>query len=84
MKKFKQTQELKALARMPDKDIRLESIPEVIDWKNAERAKFYRPRKNAITIRIDSDVLAWFKAHGSGYQGRMNQALRDYAAHHHV
>jgi len=36
----------------------------------------YRPRKTPITVRIDADVLAWFKKDGRRYQSRINEALR--------
>lgn len=36
----------------------------------------YRPIKKAVTLRLDADVLAWFKKAGPGYQTRMNRALR--------
>jgi BrnA antitoxin of type II toxin-antitoxin system len=36
------------------------------------------PKKETITIRVDSDVLGWFKRQGTGYQTRMNQVLRRY------
>jgi uncharacterized protein (DUF4415 family) len=36
------------------------------------------PPKAAISLRIDHDVLAWFKAQGDGYQTRMNAVLRAY------
>ena len=36
----------------------------------------YRPRKTPITVRIDADVLAWFKKDGRRYQTRINEALR--------
>jgi uncharacterized protein (DUF4415 family) len=38
--------------------------------------EFYRPLKKPITVRIDADVLAWFKRDGKRYQTRINQALR--------
>jgi uncharacterized protein (DUF4415 family) len=44
----------------------------------AERGEFYRPVKEQITLRLDKDVLAWFKAGGEGYQTRINEALREY------
>jgi uncharacterized protein (DUF4415 family) len=37
---------------------------------------FYRPRKQAVTLRLDADVLAWFRASGPGYQTRINKLLR--------
>jgi len=36
------------------------------------------PPKSSISLRIDRDVLDWFKAQGSGYQTRMNLVLRAY------
>ena len=36
----------------------------------------YRPIKKAVTLRLDADVLAWFKKPGPGYQTRINRALR--------
>ena len=35
-------------------------------------------RKERINVRIDADVLGWFKATGKGYQARMNEVLRDF------
>jgi uncharacterized protein (DUF4415 family) len=37
---------------------------------------YYRPIKKAVTLRLDADVLAWFKRQGRGYQTRINRALR--------
>jgi len=34
------------------------------------------PPKASISLRVDSDVLEWFKAQGAGYQTRMNAVLR--------
>jgi uncharacterized protein (DUF4415 family) len=34
------------------------------------------PSKSSISLRVDQDVLAWFKAHGPGYQTRINAVLR--------
>jgi uncharacterized protein (DUF4415 family) len=40
---------------------------------------FPRPvRKRHTGLRIDEDVLAWFRAHGPGYQTSMNAVLRAY------
>ena len=36
----------------------------------------YRPLKKPITVRLDADVLAWFKKDGRRYQSRINAALR--------
>ena len=37
----------------------------------------FKPRKQTVQIRLDADVLAWFKGHGKGYQSRINAVLRD-------
>lgn len=39
-------------------------------------ADFYRPLKKPVTLRLDADVIAWFKKDGRRYQTRINQALR--------
>jgi uncharacterized protein (DUF4415 family) len=41
-----------------------------------ELNQWYKVRKLPITLRLDADVLAWFKKKGAGYQTRINQALR--------
>ena len=41
----------------------------------------YRPLKKPVTLRLDADVLAWFKHHapkGAGYQTDINRALREH------
>jgi uncharacterized protein (DUF4415 family) len=38
--------------------------------------EFYKPIKKPVTLRLDADVLAWFQRAGSGYQTRINRALR--------
>ncbi len=45
------------------------------DWM-AEIGELYRPIKRPVTLRLDADVLAWFKKQGRGYQTRINRALR--------
>ena len=40
------------------------------------------PVKVSLSIKIDADVLAWFKAAGKGYQTRINKALRDVMMNH--
>lgn len=73
-----QKAELAALAAMSDDDIDYSDIPPTPDefWQNAVRGKFYRPTKTSTTVRIDSDVLAWLRAQGKGYQSRLNAILR--------
>lgn len=80
------TPEIKAqmekLAAMPDDTIDLSDMPEVTDWSGWTRGRFYRPVKQQLTLRLDADVVHWFKSHAQsgGYQTRINQALRDYVA----
>ncbi|MBX9926802.1 MAG: BrnA antitoxin family protein [Hyphomicrobiaceae bacterium] len=81
MKTAKQrTADLKRLSEMTDADIDFSDIPEQTDWSGAEVGKFYRPVKKQITLRIDADVLAWFKAKGGKYQTDVNRVLRDHMA----
>jgi uncharacterized protein (DUF4415 family) len=76
-----QRAELEAIAAMPDSAIDTSDAAEVLDWTGARRGTFYRPIKQQLTLRLDADLIAWFKARsnkGKGYQTRINQALRDY------
>lgn len=74
--------EARELAARAESDIDLSDLPELLNWDESERAKFYRPTKQAVTIRLDRDVLVWFKSRGEGYQTRINKILRDYVATH--
>jgi uncharacterized protein (DUF4415 family) len=40
------------------------------------------PPKKPVTLRLDADVLEWFKSQGSGYQTRINKLLRTYMERH--
>ena len=77
-----QYDEINHLSNLPDDDIDTSDIPEVTDWSNAEMGKFYRPRKKQITLRLDADMLDWFRKHGNKYQTRINQILRQYMEEH--
>jgi uncharacterized protein (DUF4415 family) len=59
-----------AVARDPD------AAPLDIDWSRAEVA--VPPRKVPVSIRLDADVLDYFKHEGAGYQRRINAVLRSY------
>jgi len=72
----KRAKELLALAALPDDKIDLTDVPEVLDWSHGVVGKFYRPTKKPLTIRLDTDVLAWLKNQGRGYQTRINKLLR--------
>jgi uncharacterized protein (DUF4415 family) len=49
-----------------------------IDWENAIPVSIILDPKRQITIRLDQDVLDWFKSGGEGYQTRINAVLRSY------
>lgn len=68
-----QRAQLSALTGHPDTD----DIPEapVENWQSARR--FYKPRKEAISIRIDADVLDWLKGRSVRYQTEINKLLRE-------
>ena len=53
-----------------------DAVPFDFDWDNA--VLVVPPKKRAISIRVDQDVLDLFKAEGTGYQRRMNAVLRSY------
>ena len=76
-----QRAELKSLAVLGDDAIDTSDAPELLDWSGAKRGLLYRPVKQQLTLRLDADVVAWFKNHtssGEGYQTRINRALRNY------
>ncbi len=75
-------EQLEALDAMTDKDIDFSDIPEILNWEGAERGKFYRPVKKPVTLRLDADLLAWFKHHHPKYQSAINAALLEYMAAH--
>jgi uncharacterized protein (DUF4415 family) len=77
----KQKAQLEALSALPDDQIDIDDIPEVLDWSTAKRGLFYRPIKQQITLRLDADLIDWFKTHhpqSEGYQTSINRALREY------
>ena len=67
----------KRLSDMGDKDIDTSDIPELDDAFFLS-AELKVPPKQPVTLRIDSDVLVWFKTQGQGYQTRINKLLRAY------
>lgn len=78
----KERAELAALETMPDSAIDTREMPEVEDWSDAQRGRFYRPVKRQITLRLDADVVDFFARGGRGYQTRMNAALREWVEQH--
>lgn len=71
-----QKKEIGAIAAKKDRDIDFSDAPRVLDWSAAEIGKFYRPAKKPVTMRLDSDVIAWLKSAGPGYQTKANWLLR--------
>jgi uncharacterized protein (DUF4415 family) len=78
MKKPSGKKQLEHLAALPDEAIDLSDIPEHLDWAQAQVGRFYRPIKQSVTMRLDADVLEWFKENSGKYQSRMNQVLREF------
>lgn len=71
----------KRLEKMQDTEIDLSEAPELDDDFFA-RAEICIPSKQSVTMRLDSDVLDWFKTQGKGYQTRINRLLRSYMETH--
>lgn len=74
------------LRNMTDEDIDFSEIPEITPEMFARgiwRRNFQPiPRKKQLTIRIDGDVVDWYKSQGRGYQTRINSLLRAYMLEH--
>ena len=75
------------LKTMRDKDIDLSENPEITPQMFARAVVRHGLKpvapKSQLTLRLDSDVLTWFKAQGRGYQTRINELLRAYMEAHH-
>ena len=76
-----QKRDIRAIAAKRDEDIDFSDASPLLDWSGAEIGKFYRPKKKPVTMRLDSDVIAWLKADGRGYQTKANWLLRDAMLH---
>ncbi len=76
----------KTVDDMKDDEIDFSELPEVIPAKFAEAIvrKGLRPvpRKTQITLRLDTEVLTWFKDQGKGYQSNINALLKAYMEAH--
>jgi uncharacterized protein (DUF4415 family) len=72
----KQLHQLRGLA---GRTIDTADIPEApaANWATAERGRFFKPRKQAISLRLDADLLDWLRRRGPGYQTMVNQLLRE-------
>ena len=76
--------ELEALAALPEDQIDTDDLPEapLENMRQGVRGPHYRALKAPITIRLDADVIAWFKeTTASGkYQSEINRVLRQHMA----
>jgi uncharacterized protein (DUF4415 family) len=72
-------EQISTLDSLDGRGIDTDDIPEAPDahWRNAVRGRFFRPLKQAVSLRLDMDVLDWLKRRGPGYQTEINQILRD-------
>ena len=70
------------IEEIKDEDINYSDIPELDEefWKNAVIE--YPKKKRPVTIRLDVDILEWFKSMGKGYQTKINAILRSYYEAH--
>ena len=79
-----QRKRLKAIAEMPDTEIDYSDIPrqtESVQWTRPG-ALISSENKQQVTLRLDADVLRFFKATGKRYQSRINAALKEYVQTH--
>jgi uncharacterized protein (DUF4415 family) len=75
-------EQIAQLRALEGRRIDTDDIPEAPEdnWAGAERDRFFRPVKQAISIRLDSDVVHWFKRHSPAgrYQTEINRVLRQH------
>lgn len=77
MKKQSNT-DWKKIEKISDKEIDFSDIPE-LDESFFKTATLQVPKnKESVSIRLDADVLNWFKQQGRGYQTKINAILRMY------
>ncbi len=75
-----QAAEVQALEALPDEQTDTSDFPEAPDWSSGSRGKFHRPIKQQITLRLDADVIEWFKGSPPArraYKTSINRILRD-------
>ena len=78
MRKYTEPLGADELANLPDQEIDYSDIPELDEtfWQNAEL--IMPDSKERITLRVDRDILEYFRRGGQGYQTRINAVLRAY------
>lgn len=71
---------------MRDEDIDFSDIPQITNEQFAKmvvrKGLGEAHTKEQVTLRLDSDVLAWFRGRGKGYQTQINSLLRAYMDAH--
>ena len=72
----KQRKMLAKIATIKDADIDFSDIPEQLDCKDAKCCVFDKAVKQRLTLRLDADVVDWFKQQGAGYQTEINAVLQ--------
>lgn len=79
-KRYEKELSAKELAALPDDAIDTSDIPELDEsfWNSAHLVMPEARRKTQVTAKFDSDMVAWFKRQGRGYQARMNAVLRSF------
>jgi uncharacterized protein (DUF4415 family) len=83
----KSASDLKRVAALKDSDIVIDDdapawTPEMFARAVVRRGLAAPPTKTLLSLRVDSDVVEWFRAQGRGYQSRMNALLRAYMQAH--
>jgi uncharacterized protein (DUF4415 family) len=83
----KSASELERLAVLKDSEILIDDdapawTPEMFAQAVVKRGLGTPRTKTLLTLRVDSDVVEWFRAQGRGYQSRMNALLRAYMDAH--
>ena len=70
--------DFKRLAKLTDDDINYSDIAMSDEdfWKDAE--VIFPSKKIHLSIRLDDDIVSWFKRFGRGYQTKINSVLRSY------
>lgn len=68
----------KRLKKLSDKDIDYSDIPSTNEkfWQDAE--VIFPTKKTHVSIRLDDEIISWFKQFGRGYQTKINSVLKSY------
>ncbi len=71
--------QIQQLHALQDREPDTRDIPEAPaeNWQHDQRGAFWKPRKEAISLRVDMDVLDWLRQQGPGYQTTINRILRE-------